>query len=144
MSKYIDRSRTLPPINIQRYERYLPTAFDDSLTSLEKINKVIMYLHEYSAITEEMLTKWNEVYEWVMNEGLDDVIGDRLKEWIDDGTFYRIINETIFNELNNKVDQTIESFNELKNEINEKLDMLIEDFYVSIFNLGKTTFEWSV
>ena len=30
-------------ITLQRYERYLPTAFDESLTLLEKMNKLIEY-----------------------------------------------------------------------------------------------------
>lgn len=134
----------LKPVSVQRYQRYLPTAFDDSLTITEKLNNVIHYLHEYSNLTEEMLIKWNEVYDWIMNKGLDNAIGDRLNEWLKDGTFDRIINEEIFGELNNKIDNTINEVNKLFSDLTEKIikdvNNVIETLRVEMYDIGVTRF----
>lgn len=133
----------IPPLQIQKHERYLPTAFDETLSILEKINKVIHYLYEYSDLTEQMMGKWNEVYLWVMGEGLDDTVGERLLEWLNDGTFYRIINETIFNELNGKVESVINDFEVFKGELEKKFDELSDGFYLEMYQVGRTVIEWS-
>ena len=98
------RSMQVPPVMIQKYERYLPTAFDESMSILEKINKVIHHMNEIGRLTEEMMLKWNEVYEWVMGEGLTQSVEDKLKEWLEDGTIEEIINVTIFGKLNDRLD----------------------------------------
>lgn len=134
------RSMQLPPMKLQKYERYLPSAFDDSLSYLDKLNKVIHYLYYYSELTEEMLTKWNEVYKWVYGEGLDTMVGDRLREWLNDGTFATIINEVIFNELNNKLDSTIkdvENNSEQIKELNSRIDSVIDDLISNVNKIIK-------
>jgi|SRR5699024_5678713 len=125
----------LPPNNLQKRERYLPTAFDDSLSIIEKINKVIHYLNDYAQLTEEMLVKWNEVYHWLMNEGLDTSIGDRLREWLEDGTFNDIINVEIFGELNEKIDNVINDFESFKEFIEVEFDKKIQEFKEDIETL---------
>lgn len=136
---HLIRDLQIPPIKIQKRERYLPTAFDESLSILERINKVIHYLNEYSDLTEEMLQNWNEVYRWVMNEGLDDTVSSRLREWLDDGTFHRIINEDIFNELNSKISNIEKEFEFFKSdisELNEKISSINEEiFWVGRVNI---------
>jgi len=101
--KNIVRSMQLPPIKLQKYDRYLPTAFDESLSLLEKINKVILYLQDYGNVTEEMLEKWNEVYRWVRNEGVNEAALSIIRELITDGTIADIINIELFNK---KADQS--------------------------------------
>lgn len=85
----------IPPVQIQKYTRYLPTAFDDTLTMLEKVNQVIHYLNEIGELTNEVVDKWNEVMEWVMNDGLGLAVIVQLERWIQDGTLDQIINEKI-------------------------------------------------
>jgi hypothetical protein len=84
---------TIAPLIVQEYERYLPTAFDDSMTLLEKMNKVIAYLNEVGRLSTEVVTKWNEVIEWVTNDGLSEVVLARLDEWLADGTLQDLIND---------------------------------------------------
>jgi hypothetical protein len=83
---------TIAPIIVQEYERYLPTAFDDSMTILEKMNKVIAYLNEVGRLSTEVITKWNEVIDWVTNDGLSETVLARLDEWLADGTLQDLIN----------------------------------------------------
>ena len=104
MENNIVRSMQLPPIKLQKYERYLPTAFDESMSILEKINKVINYLQEYGELTEDMIGKWNEVYRWIENEGIDESVLMRVEDLIQDGTISELINEKIFDSLANQID----------------------------------------
>lgn len=90
-------------MTFQGYEEYYPTAFDDTLSFLEKINKIIKRLNELGQITSDLMAKWNEIYEWVLNEGLSEAVKNKLNEWLLDGTLANIINVTIFNELNNRI-----------------------------------------
>ena len=110
------KSMQIPPIKMQKYERYLPTAFDESLSILEKINKVINYLYEYSAITNEMLEKWDVVYYWVMGEGLRQGILDQLNIWLEDGTLSDILEGLLLGEYARK-DWVTEQINVLITEI---------------------------
>ena len=98
------------PPTIHKYERYLPTAFDESLSLLEKVNKTICYMNEIGELTNEMLEKWNEVYEWLMNEGLENEVGEKLDAWYVDGTLQEIINEKIFNDLRKKTEKLINAY----------------------------------
>ena len=85
------------PVLVQQYERYLPTAFDESLSILEKINKVIEYMNRVGDLSANVVEKWNEVMEWVMNEGLSGAVMARLDQMVQDGTFDSIINQELLN-----------------------------------------------
>lgn len=89
---------------VQRYERYLPTAFDESMTLLEKMNKIIEYMNEIGKLVTGAFEQWNEVLEWVMNEGLNQAVVDKLTEMIDDGTLENLINKEL---LGNKASITV-------------------------------------
>jgi hypothetical protein len=85
---------------IQKYERYLPTAFDDTLSMLQKVNKVIEYVNQIGKLTNDVVKQWNEALEWILNEGIADDVNTRLDEMVVDGTLEQIINEALFDDLN--------------------------------------------
>lgn len=87
----------LTTVDIQEYERYLPTAFDENLSLLQKVNKVIAFLNQISVSTNGLLEKWNEVMEWMLSNGVEDSVVEKLVEWLEDGTLVEIINEDVFN-----------------------------------------------
>lgn len=129
--EYKDKPKMIPQENIRKilmqpYERYLPTAFDESLSLLEKVNKVIWKLDKLGKLTNDMLDRWNEVLEWVMEDGLKQAVLDQLNEWLEDGTLKEIIEEEIFQELRDDVDDLQKEFNKLKDEVDEKLDYKID------------------
>lgn len=93
----------IAPLIVQQYESYLPSAFDESFTLLQKVNKIISHLNQIGELSNEVLTKWNEVIEWVTGEGVNETVSTRLDEMVLDGTFDSIINETIFNDLNTEI-----------------------------------------
>lgn len=73
----------------------MPTAFNDSLTLLEKVNKVIEYVNELGDISADVFEQWNEVMEWVTGEGLTDEVRRVLNEMADDGTLEELLGEAI-------------------------------------------------
>jgi hypothetical protein len=66
------------PIEPHLYKRYLPTAFDDSLTLLEKVNRILQFL---------------EVVGWNLSDGLSQEVLDQLEKWRLDGTLENIMND---------------------------------------------------
>lgn len=55
-----------------------------------------------------------EIYELIQKD-IESVTIEQLQKWLDDGTFETIINETIFNNLNEKVDLNTSNIEKLKN-----------------------------
>jgi hypothetical protein len=94
---------TLAPMMIQKYERYLPTAFDESMSLVQKVNKVIVYLNQIGEITNDVVDQWNTVMEWVTGDGIGDTINLRLDAMVTDGTLDDIINHAIFDDLNTQI-----------------------------------------
>lgn len=122
--EYKDKPELVPQerirkILMQPYERYLPTAFDESLSLLEKVNKVIWKLDKLGKLTNDMLDRWNEVLEWVMEDGLKQAVLDQLNEWLEDGTLKEIIEEEIFQELRDDVDKVQENLDKLQDNFDD-------------------------
>lgn len=44
-----------------------------------------------------------DLVEWLVNEGLAIEVAKKLQQWLEDGTLAKIINETLFKELNDKI-----------------------------------------
>ncbi|MGA9220651.1 MAG: hypothetical protein WBZ57_05590, partial [Pseudomonas graminis] len=87
--------QTIPSLYEQGYERYLPTSFDGSMTILEKMNKIIQYLNSIGALLDGIGQQWNEIVEWVLGEGLENAVKDKLTEWLNDGTLANIMSQLI-------------------------------------------------
>jgi len=83
----------LAEVMIQRYERYLPTAFDESMTLLQKVNKIIRHLHETDQLVNDVVEQWNKVMDWVMGEGLHDVAEEKIDELLQSGYFDDLIHK---------------------------------------------------
>lgn len=47
-----------------------------------------------------------DLAQWLVNEGLRQEVVNKLMLWLNDGTISNLINTTIFNELNNKIDNS--------------------------------------
>jgi hypothetical protein len=106
----------IAPLIIQQYERYLPTAFDESLSILEKVNKVINYLDTTNKLSNDLITQWNSVMLWVMADGLTDEVNKKLDTMVTDGTLDTIINQNIFDDLNTQILDTKTRTTNLENK----------------------------
>jgi len=100
-------SRKITPIQLQKYERYLPTAFDESLSLLQKINKVIEELFQLGQATNDVIDKWNEVMLWILNDGLDEVVLKRLNEMLENGELDRLISELMVIQIQKDITYTV-------------------------------------
>lgn len=93
----------LAKLTIQRYERYLPTAFDESMSILEKMNKIINWLNSVTDATNGLVDQWNTVMTWVMNDGLSTDVNTKLDAMVADGTFNTLIEGAVFTDFTNRL-----------------------------------------
>jgi lysophospholipase L1-like esterase len=119
---------TIAPILIQQYERYIPNAFDESMTLLEKVNKVIQTLNTTTDTVNQVVTEWNAVMEWVMNDGLTEDVSKKLDSMVADGSLATLINEDVFAQLNDKIAQQKV---DLVNQINQMSQISLKAVYNS-------------
>lgn len=106
-------------------KRYLPTAFNDELTLLQKINKAIYELNKLGEVTNELLEEWERLLEWLLGTGLEEAVNKKMQEWLDDGTFYDLINEQVLGDINKKVDDFISTVNKEMEDFKKEIE---EDF----------------
>lgn len=128
----IEHFRRMNDLFLHRYERYLPTAFDESDSLLEKVNKVIHYLNnvtehmndqsqrleqwqekvldnlditleEYVDVLEQLKNEYETFREEILNDILPGSVENKLDQWLEDGTIMDIINNTIFNNISTRL-----------------------------------------
>lgn len=105
MDKPVITTGSIDPLDGQYYTRYLPTAFDDTLSILDKVNKVLVTLNQIGELSNNVLDQWTQVMNWILSDGLDAGINTILQGMQTDGTLAKIINQDIFTLLNNEVNQ---------------------------------------
>ena len=78
----------LPKINVGYSQRSVPAIFDDSMSYLEILYKLA---NNVNHITEH----WNEFVDYAVKEGFID----KLNEWLEDGTFSDLINNQVYGDI---------------------------------------------
>ena len=53
---------------------------------------------------------------WLVNEGLKEEVAEKLTTWLTDGTLENIINVTLFDNLNNKIDSASSQLEQIENK----------------------------
>jgi hypothetical protein len=126
----INSFSTIAPLIIQEYERYLPTAFDESMSLLQKMNKIIKTLADIGALSNSVVEQWNTVMEWVMNDGLTADVSAKLDAMATDGTLDTLISTQILGNLSllNTNDKTT-----IVNAVNE---VLAQKPYITLEQFG--------
>ena len=77
------------------FEKYLPSAFDNGFTIVEKLNLVIDQLNRIGLITNEVVDRWNNLMDILENDELQDYINEKMEEWKNDGTLEKILNDLL-------------------------------------------------
>src|SRR6185312_3698962 len=95
MKSNLSKAPNIPSMRVQSYERYLPSAFDDSLSMLEKINKVINQMNVVGEITNDVVEQWNETVDWIVTSGLSENVSEEIDKRISDGTFNELISNIV-------------------------------------------------
>lgn len=98
----------------------------DVKTSLElyyelarKVNEVITELSRFEGVVSEEVIKQNEKLLYLLGEGLKEQVGIKIDELITNGTIQDLINNKIFNDLNNKIDT-------FKQQIDEEFNTVVK------------------
>ncbi len=99
-------------INLQDYQRYLPNAYDESPTILEKLNRSLVALNQISQITNNIVDQWNQVMNWAMNDGLFDNVHEVIMKMTESGMFQDILNVEMLNVVNNSTAYYLEATTE--------------------------------
>ena len=71
----------------------------------EKINLLINHFNLLEYNTNEAIKEFSDKVEYYLNNGMIEAVSDKLDEFSQDGTLDRIINEQIFNDINNSINQ---------------------------------------
>lgn len=119
---------------LQKYERYLPTAFDESLTILEKVNKIIEMLIKYGQLSDELIDYLNNFkleFDDKLKNNVDDIVDKMLNQWLQDGTLDHIINDKVLSWKANKsyVDEVNKQtfYNSFARRKNKPVMVIIDD-----------------
>lgn len=97
-----ERIKTLKPYNLNCN---VFSVYDYDGLSLQDL------LCQFFTRINECIEKVNgtlDLVQWLVNEGLKEEVAIKLNNWLIDGTLSEIINETIFNELNEKLNNKVE------------------------------------
>lgn len=106
------------PLRLQQNERYIETAFDSSETILEKINAVIVRLNQIGKLSNDVIDQWNKVMEWIMENGLEDYVSNKIDSYLSNG----VIDTLIENSLNSgKVELFSDNVQTKELKLNPKL-----------------------
>lgn len=95
----------------------------DAITNYQLLCKIVEYLNTTIDKTNELGNQVEVLTNWFNNLDVQDEIDNKLDEMAQDGTLARIINENIFNDLNNKINTleqtTTENFENVGNQIEQ-------------------------
>lgn len=95
---------TTTPLFLHNIPKYLPTAYNESMSLIQKINKVIRHLDEIGEISNGLVVQWNEVMNWIINDGLTQSVVNRLNEWLANGTIDDIL-KRLYEQVDMKIDK---------------------------------------
>lgn len=106
---------TLNEISV--YNLDVKTAIELYYELAKKVNEVINELSRFEGVVSDEVIKQNEKLIYLLGEGLKEQVVIKIDNLIKDGTIQDLINNKIFNDLNNKIDT-------LKQEVNEQFNTI--------------------
>lgn len=101
----------------------------NSYTSIElyykianKVNEIIKELSRHEILVSDEIIKQNNALQEMLDSGLHNEVINKINDMVNDGTMDTIINDNVFNSLNNKVENYKESLSsQIKDIENEKV-----------------------
>ena len=85
-------------------QKVLPAVYDDSLSYYELLAKVVQYLNDTIDVVNMQTEKIKELADFINNANIQEMVRVVLREMEEDGTLADIINQEIFEELNDKIE----------------------------------------
>lgn len=101
------------------------------------LNKVISSQNEVQGVTEEIVTAFNNLYDYVQNyfKNLDvqEEVNNKLDALVEDGTLARIINEELLQDIEGRVEALEEADTTITSDIDTLKDIDKEPLFLSCF-----------
>ena len=118
MDKIKNVAQRLGIITVEDMERY---------TALELIMLIANKMNE----CQEIINDQNDKIQYLLNDGVLSEVEQIFDEWLEDGTFDKLINQTALKDVNERIDETNA---QLSNMNSKKLD---KDGIVTMSNMGQ-------
>ncbi|ALH46482.1 hypothetical protein VMY22_17 [Bacillus phage VMY22] len=77
------------------YAKYLPSAYDDSLSIYGELTQIRAFLMDVVNHQNEVIEKFNELIAWFYGKGLEETVIKVLNQWIKEGKFDEIIAQVV-------------------------------------------------
>ena len=87
----------------------------DALTDYELFCEMLEYVKEFAKDNEDFNKRLTNLENYINNLDLQDEVNNKLDEMVQDGTLAKIINQQIFTDLNNQVNQNKNDITSLQN-----------------------------
>ena len=84
---------------------------------LEKLNLVILNFNNLESQTLNNIKTLDKQVNYYLDSGLKIELGKKLDEMVNDGTFSSIINQQIFDDLNNQIIENNDNISALENKV---------------------------
>ena len=103
---------------------------------VEKINLIIQHFNVLENNCNKSIEDFSEKVEYYLNNGMVEEVDKKLDQFTQDGTFDKLINEKLFNEINGKIEEVKndlvnfkQMYNENKNTTDNDIQMLSSRIY---------------
>ena len=96
---------------------------------VEKINLIIEHFNVLEYNCNKSIEDFSEKIEYYLNNGMIDEVDKKLDQFTQDGTFHKLINEKLFNEINGKIEEVkndLVDFKQMYNENKNATDNVIQ------------------
>ena len=104
---------------------------------VEKINLIIQHFNVLENNCNKSIEDFSEKVEYYLNNGMIDEVDKKLDQFTQDGTFDKLINEKLFNEINDKIEEVkndLVNFKQMYNENKNTTDNVIQTLSSEINN----------
>ena len=96
---------------------------------VEKINLIIQHFNVLENNCNKSIEDFSEKIEYYLNNGMIDEVDKKLDQFTQNGTFDKLINEKLFNEINDKIEEVkndLVNFKQMYNENKNATDNVIQ------------------
>ena len=97
----------------------------------QKINEVIIELNRFEVVINEEVTEQTEILKHLLDGGVTEEIVKKLNLWLEDGTLANIINNNVFQLINNKINEYASKVDKIESEIPYKKYVRGEDIEIN-------------
>lgn len=130
---YLRKLEKIYPIIIDKYESFIPNIEEQHIVA--KMNSVIQYLNNMGKLTNEVVTQWNTVMKWVLDEGLTETTSLKIDSLISSGQFDNLLND-LFSEFIQEAGDSVNSINDLLTQYETKYANLEQEYATELTNVN--------